>query len=366
MILYRMYRRPIITATTTTTTTTTTTPRNFEDLLKISEHRTPILSSTSSNTPATDLLSHSTMAQDGVMDSTTSLPLLMSSFDLPRKIGNHPPSYLSLKLDQERGSNVIDGKKSSEVHDSAHKENDGFLGKNISKEEHNQKQFHLMPHKSTRLSETASQTAEDAAHKTNLNNEQVKLYHHQDNYFTAAGSVKTDSQPQQHFNDPSKIDVLEQDEVAEIEEPDDDDDDEKTEKYLEDDKDDNEDSANIVPTHDHNGNVDADGSLLHERYDLSSLRHPGDAVPTSVELRLKQITQEVQKRTRNDAENHHLPHSLTPDLDDIGHQSFLSLSDLIRTLRPNDKQIIPQIDSDYSNAMRVLGEKSVVVNNDQQ
>ncbi|XP_061402557.1 high mobility group nucleosome-binding domain-containing protein 5-like [Musca vetustissima] len=77
-----------------------------------------------------------------------------------------------------------------------------------------------------------------------------------------------------------------------------------------------------------------------------------------VEVRLKQISQEVEKRTSE--ENRHIP-SLTPELDDIGHQSFLSLTDLIRTLRPNDKQIIPQIDSDYSNAMRVLGEKSVVV-----
>jgi len=48
--------------------------------------------------------------------------------------------------------------------------------------------------------------------------------------------------------------------------------------------------------------------------------------------------------------------------DDISHQSFLSLTDLIRTLRPVDKQIIPQIDSDYSNAMRVLGETSAIVN----
>lgn len=82
-----------------------------------------------------------------------------------------------------------------------------------------------------------------------------------------------------------------------------------------------------------------------------------------VEVRLKQISQEVEQRTNE--ENRHIP-SLTPDLDDIGHQSFLSLTDLIRTLRPNDKQIIPQIDSDYANAMRVLGEKSVAVNNNEE
>ncbi|XP_037819383.1 glutamic acid-rich protein isoform X3 [Lucilia sericata] len=83
----------------------------------------------------------------------------------------------------------------------------------------------------------------------------------------------------------------------------------------------------------------------------------------AVEVRLKEISQEVEKR--NNEENRHIP-SLTPDLDDIGRQSFLSLTDLIRTLHPNDKQIIPQIDSDYSNAMRVLGEKSVVVNTNEE
>lgn len=83
----------------------------------------------------------------------------------------------------------------------------------------------------------------------------------------------------------------------------------------------------------------------------------------AVEVRLKEISQEVEKR--NNKENMHIP-SLTPDLDDIGRKSFLSLTDLIRTLHPNDKQIIPQIDSDYSNAMRVLGEKSVVVNTNEE
>jgi hypothetical protein len=44
---------------------------------------------------------------------------------------------------------------------------------------------------------------------------------------------------------------------------------------------------------------------------------------------------------------------------DIGRQSFFSLSDLIKTLNPNDsKRVQPQIDSSYSNTMRVLGENS--------
>lgn len=307
------------------------------------------------------------------MDLTTSLPLLMSSFDLPRKIGSHPSSYLSFKLDQERGLNAIDGKKPGEAQDSGRKEEETFLGKAATQDDHHQKPFHLMPHKSTRIGEPLAAAVEDNGHENTLANEQVKLYHHQDSFFSPAAGAKGEGpQPQQHYADPSKADVQqEQDEVVMEAEEADEEDEDKTERYLEEDeKDDNEDAANIVPTYDHTGNADAEGgvggSLLHERYDLSSLRHPGEAAPTSVELRLKQITQEVQKRTRTDAENHHLPHSLTPDLDDIGHQSFLSLSDLIRTLRPNDKQIIPQIDSDYSNAMRVLGEKSVVVNGEQQ
>lgn len=86
---------------------------------------------------------------------------------------------------------------------------------------------------------------------------------------------------------------------------------------------------------------------------------------SSVEVRLKQISQEIEKMSsinksnggRMGILNQHLS-----DTDDIGRQSFLSLTDLIRTLRPNDKQITPQIDSDYSNAMRVLGESSSVVN----
>lgn len=74
----------------------------------------------------------------------------------------------------------------------------------------------------------------------------------------------------------------------------------------------------------------------------------------AVEVRLKQISQEVEKRTNEEQQNNRHISSLSPEFDDIGHQSFLSLTDLIRTLRPNDKQIPPQIDSDYSNAKRVL------------
>ena len=59
-----------------------------------------------------------------------------------------------------------------------------------------------------------------------------------------------------------------------------------------------------------------------------------------VEQKLKQISKEIEAKSNSDKE-HDRP------------QSFFSLSDLIKTLRPNDK-VVPQIDSDYSNTMRVL------------
>lgn len=73
---------------------------------------------------------------------------------------------------------------------------------------------------------------------------------------------------------------------------------------------------------------------------------------TSVEQRLRKISEEIEKYSSNDnTENH-------------GRQSFFSLSDLIKTLHPSDKKIIPQIDSDYSNTMHVLGETASIVNGD--
>ncbi|XP_055386818.1 RNA polymerase-associated protein LEO1-like [Condylostylus longicornis] len=75
-----------------------------------------------------------------------------------------------------------------------------------------------------------------------------------------------------------------------------------------------------------------------------------DSELPSVEQRLKQISQEIEKLGSSEVNND----------SDLGRQSFLSLSDLLRTLRPNDKKI-PQIDSDYSNTMRVLGESSSLV-----
>ncbi|XP_037714841.1 uncharacterized protein LOC119550312 isoform X1 [Drosophila subpulchrella] len=66
----------------------------------------------------------------------------------------------------------------------------------------------------------------------------------------------------------------------------------------------------------------------------------------AIEERIKQIAQDFQKMASSQ--------ELQPK-EELTPQSSLSLNDLIRTLRPNEQQIIPQIDSDYSNAMRVLG-----------
>lgn len=62
-----------------------------------------------------------------------------------------------------------------------------------------------------------------------------------------------------------------------------------------------------------------------------------------VEQKLKQITREIEEMSHSDR-----------DVDN-GRQSFLSLSDLIKNIRPAEK-VVPQIDSSYSNTMRVLGE----------
>lgn len=85
-----------------------------------------------------------------------------------------------------------------------------------------------------------------------------------------------------------------------------------------------------------------------EELHMEEVRHSiEDDIP--VEQKLRQITEEIEKYSNSDK------------VDDINdRQSFFSLSDLIKTLRPNDKKVAPQIDSDYSNTMRVLGETKAV------
>lgn len=72
---------------------------------------------------------------------------------------------------------------------------------------------------------------------------------------------------------------------------------------------------------------------------------------TSVEHRLRKISEEIEKYSNSDSEIQ-------------GRQSFFSLADLIKNLQPGqDKKVIPQIDSDYSNTMH-LGEKGAVGGDD--
>lgn len=97
--------------------------------------------------------------------------------------------------------------------------------------------------------------------------------------------------------------------------------------------------------------VEVDGvPLLNEDHEGTSEKFEET---TSVEQRLRKISEEIEKYSTNDNES------------DLGRQSFFSLSDLIKTLRPTDKKVIPQIDSDYSNTMRVLGETSSIVGVDE-
>jgi hypothetical protein len=82
-----------------------------------------------------------------------------------------------------------------------------------------------------------------------------------------------------------------------------------------------------------------------EHTESSEHQHEEEEVP--VEQRLRQLTDDLG-RLDNRASN-----------DDENRQSFLSLSDLIKTLRPNDDKPL-QIDSSYSRS-QVLGEKPDIV-----
>lgn len=82
---------------------------------------------------------------------------------------------------------------------------------------------------------------------------------------------------------------------------------------------------------------------------------------TSVEQRLRRISEEIEKyRNVNVNDNNNAGSSA----ENHGPQSFLYLTDLINTLRPSEKKVIPQIDSDYSNTMHVLGETTSIVSGD--
>lgn len=72
---------------------------------------------------------------------------------------------------------------------------------------------------------------------------------------------------------------------------------------------------------------------------------------TSVDQRLKKYLEEIEKISTNE------------NADTYGRKSFFSITDFIK-LNPNDKKVIPQIDSDYSNTMHVLGETASIVSGD--
>lgn len=75
----------------------------------------------------------------------------------------------------------------------------------------------------------------------------------------------------------------------------------------------------------------------------------GEEEEVPVEQRLRQLTDDLGR----------LDSKLGNSNDDENRQSFLSLSDLIKTLRPNDDKPL-QIDSSYSRS-QVLGEKPDII-----
>ncbi|XP_055312178.1 uncharacterized protein LOC129574340 [Sitodiplosis mosellana] len=85
---------------------------------------------------------------------------------------------------------------------------------------------------------------------------------------------------------------------------------------------------------------------------------------TSVEQRLKRISEELEKYRNVNGNDNNGGGGGASAADNHGPQSFLYLTDLLNTLRPAEKKVIPQIDSDYSNTMHVLGETTSIVNGD--
>lgn len=113
---------------------------------------------------------------------------------------------------------------------------------------------------------------------------------------------------------------------------------------------DEQDTVEEVPD-DQNHDIGADEIPEHQTYELEEDVSEKVEDTTSVEQRLRKISEEIEKYSNLDNES-----------DIHGRQSFFSLSDLIRTLQPTGKKIAPQIDSDYSKSMHVLGETASIVN----
>lgn len=85
-----------------------------------------------------------------------------------------------------------------------------------------------------------------------------------------------------------------------------------------------------------------------EHTESSEHHHHEEEEEVPVEQRLRQLTDDLGRLDNRASSN-----------DDENRQSFLSLSDLIKTLRPNDDKPL-QIDSSYSRS-QVLGEKPDIV-----
>ncbi|XP_059226287.1 uncharacterized protein LOC106083446 isoform X2 [Stomoxys calcitrans] len=256
--------------------------------------------------------------------TTTPLPLLMSSFASSKK--TNQPSYVSLKLDQERALEATVLKDHHHHHEDHHHAASNSYEHEEEDIEHDEEE-----------EEVSASAGEEVQGRDLTSNDEGE--HELEEL--SAQSHENSVEEQQHQD--------EQD--AEMHE-------EKSSAQPEDEKQSTADNT-ASGSQEHPESEESSAMAKEKSAEMYETENQSNAEMPSVEVRLKQISQEVEKRASE--ENRHIP-SLTPDLDDIGHQSFLSLTDLIRTLRPNDKQIIPQIDSDYSNAMRVLGEKSVAVN----
>jgi hypothetical protein len=95
----------------------------------------------------------------------------------------------------------------------------------------------------------------------------------------------------------------------------------------------------------HTASSEEDGHSHTETSHESEEHHENEDVP--VEQRLRQLTDDLGRLDKVSSN------------DDETRQSFLSLSDLIKTLRPDDQKPL-QIDSSYSRS-QVLGEKPDVV-----
>ncbi|XP_073814102.1 narrow isoform X2 [Musca autumnalis] len=263
--------------------------------------------------------------------TTTPLPLLMSSYASSKK--SNQPSYVSLKLDQERALESSLEKDSHQEQQSASFERD----------EHEDEETEHDEEEEEEVSNSAG--VDESVQARVLANEEAD--HELEE---VSGQQSQEASGEQHDDDSGDHEDSHDQELEEEEDKSEaqhDDNNSSSDKQTLSHEEEEEEPVN-------NSAAPASKEKSAEVYETAN----SDNEMPGVEVRLKQISQEVEKRASE--ENRHIP-SLTPDLDDIGHQSFLSLTDLIRTLRPNDKQIIPQIDSDYSNAMRVLGEKSVVV-----